>query len=187
LGEAGEPVAGGADVSYSSPLQAVHQLIAAEKMMRIGCIEEYTRIFPLEDPAAELASILAQFPYGTVVECDFPEWDVANRWCWQNFGPRHGECWGHVEYATCPLVLPTEHVVKIQVRGKEYELKRYSSVPKHNHVGIWTTHWFGKTEYDHGFGEFCFCNEDHKAKFLEYVPHVDWGENFPWLKDETNE
>jgi hypothetical protein len=136
----------------------------AEKSMRISSVEEYVRIEPLDDPT-ELELTHAQFPYRVVVECDFPEWDVANRWCWQNFGPRHGECWSQLEYATCPLIFPTEHIVKAVVPGKEYELKRYSNVHIPHHVGIWTTYWFGKTEYDHGYGEFSFIRENNKAKF----------------------
>ena len=154
--------------------------------MQISSIDEYLRIEPLDEPE-KLVLAHAQFPFGVVVECDFPEWDVANRWCWQNFGPRQGECWGQLEYATCPLILPTEHIVKEVVRGKEYEVKRYSNVPAHNHVGIWTTYWFGKTDYDHGYGEFCFSSGDDKTKFSEYIPHVDWGENYPWSKDEMKE
>lgn len=155
--------------------------------MRLGTKEEYTSIEPMDDPAAELDLIHAQFPYGVVVECDFPEWDVATRWCWQNFGPRHGECLGQLKYAVCPLVLPTEHIVRIDVGGKECEQKQYSIVQLHDHVGKWTTHWYGKTEYDHGFGEFCFSSPEQKARFLEFVPQVDWGENYPWLKDEVKE
>src|ERR1700683_1229674 len=104
-----------------------------EKTMRISSVDEYVRIERLDDPAElELTHVL--FPYGVVVECDFPEWDVANRWCWQNFGPRHGECWSQLEYATCPIIMRTEHIVKTVFRDKEYELKRYLNVDAHHHV-----------------------------------------------------
>jgi hypothetical protein len=81
-----------------------HQVkVKAGSSMRISSIDEYAAIEPLDDPAG-LELIDAQFPYRVVVECDFPEWDVANRWCWQNFGPRHGECSSQREYAACPLI-----------------------------------------------------------------------------------
>jgi hypothetical protein len=151
--------------------------------MRISSVEEYNRIEAL-DPAAQEDEITdRQFPHVVVVECDFPEWDLAIRWCWRKFGPRHGECWGKVDYTACPLVLMTEHVVKTVVQGKTYEVKRYSSVDVHHHVGTWTTRWFTKTDYDHGYGAFCFSNEADKAQFVQYVPLVDWGENFPWLEN----
>lgn len=147
--------------------------------MRISTRAEYLQIEPSDDVDVEESHTL--FPHHVVVECDLPEWNVAIRWCWNNFGPRDGECWSQLEYATCPIILKTEHTEKMVVRGKEYEIKRYLNVDAHHHVGSWTTNWFGKTDYDHGFGEFCFSSEQDRAKFLEYVPQVDWGENFPWL------
>jgi len=166
------------------PLKVVGK--TGKKSMKISNLDEYLQIEPLDDPA-ERDQLHVRFLHGVVVECDFPEWDVANRWCWQNCGPRHGECSSQPQYATCPVILPTERIEKTNWGGQQLELKRYSSVPVHHHVGIWTTYWFGKTDYDHGFGEFCFSNENDLAKFLEFVPQVDWGENYPWLKDEARE
>jgi hypothetical protein len=124
----------------------------------------------------------AQFPHVVVVEGDFPEFDIAVRWCWTKFGSLHGECWYGSIYPACPLALATEHLVRREVRGKQYELKGYDSVPPHCHIGDWAIHFLGKTDYDHGFGEFCFKFAEHKERFVKQIPHIDWGENFPWTE-----
>jgi hypothetical protein len=41
---------------------------------------------------AERRERTAKLPHTVIVEGSFPEYDVAGRWCWQNVGPRDGEC-----------------------------------------------------------------------------------------------
>ena len=38
---------------------------------------------------------LSRFPYAVMLKVSFPELDFANRWCWQQFGPRDGKCTQH--------------------------------------------------------------------------------------------
>src|SRR5262245_1422187 len=81
----------------------------------------------LEERATQEASRherLARFPYSVMLKLSFPELDFADRWCWQNFGPRDGECTQrYSEYRACDRMEP------------------------HLHVGKWTSHWFVKTDY----------------------------------------
>ena len=101
-------------------------------------------------------SRLTMFPFAVMLQVAYPEMDYANRWCWQQFGPAHGECWQHCsEYPVCDLPHP------------------------HAHVGQWMTHWYVKTDYDFGFNEWYFIREADRDRFLEFVPHVNWGEKFP--------
>ena len=112
------------------------------------------RASALEDRLAS-AEIRDQFPYMVIVEGDYPEWDVAERWCWQSFGPRHGACNWQTGYPACPIILATEKVpTRVVQGGQEYTCLRYSNPVEHSHTGTWTTYWFGKTDYDHGFGAF---------------------------------
>lgn len=141
--------------------------------MRIGTLEEYLEIIPDED-FPELPEIHARFPFFIVVECCYPEMDFATRWCWQMFGPRDGDCYSQREYAACPIIVATEYIDKI--RGSE--IKLYRDVAKHHHEGTWTSYWLGKTEYDHGFMEFCFTNPQDLDRFREFVPEVSYGENY---------
>jgi hypothetical protein len=151
--------------------------------MRVGSIQEYLESSFFAVPASALEDTLAsaeirdQFPFAVIVEADYPEWDVAERWCWQTFGPRHGECnWG-TDYAACPKILATEKTLTTVVNGREeFKYMTYSNPEKHSHAGAWTTYWFGKTSYDHGYGAFCFSNENDKITFIAHVPKVDFGE-----------
>lgn len=96
------------------------------------------------------------FPYDVVLQLAYPQVDFANRWCWQQFGPAHGEC---LEYSSeYPACLEKE---------------------KHRHEGRWLTHWLAKTDYDFGFNEWRFVQQADRDKFLAFVPHITWGENFP--------
>ena len=148
--------------------------------MRIATTDEYLEHDVIYEPD-ERKYLHAKFPHVVVIEGDFPEVGVALRWCWANFGPQHGECW-EWEYPSCPLILATESLEAYDVKGFKWDKKAYSRVAEHCHVGEWTLHWLGKTDYDHGFGEFCFGNEIHKAAFEQQIPKFDWGENYPWLK-----
>jgi len=54
---------------------------------------------------------LSRCPYSVMLEVAFPELDFANRWCWQRFGPAHGECISvnqnilHVQFH-CRIAMP---------------------------------------------------------------------------------
>jgi hypothetical protein len=158
--------------------------------MRLGTVEEYIEGSFLERPSAlERASVLEdtlisaelhdQFPFSAIVEGGYPEWDVAERWCWQTFGPRHGVCDWSSEYPACPIILAAEKILtKVGPAGQEQEYMTYSKPIEHSHTGLWTTSWFGKTDYDHGFGAFCFSNENDMNKFIAHVPEVDRGEKY---------
>lgn len=149
--------------------------------MNISNIEEYLKLDALFE-AEERADFHTRFPHVVVMEGDFPEFGLAHRWCWANFGSQHGECirW---EYPSCPLVLATERFEMCEVRGWKWEKKVYDSVPRHCHIGQWALFWLGKTDYDHGFGEFCFTNRNQRDDFILQVPSFDWGENYPWLRE----
>lgn len=150
--------------------------------MRAASIEEYLNLDNIYDPQ-ERDEVHAQFPHVVVIECDFLELDMALRWCWSKFGPQHGECGGwHGDYPSCPLVLATECLEPCKFSGKQKKV--YRPVAAHSHVGEWTLHWLGKTEYDHGFGELCFANEAHRDAFALQIPSLDWGEIRARLNDE---
>jgi hypothetical protein len=117
----------------------------------------------------------ANFPHSVIFEGSFPEYDFANRWCWQNFGPRHGECSeSYSEYPACPLVLATGRIENRDGREK----KKYGKVDEHSHEGTWTWYFFGKTDYDYGFGEYYFASESDRDRFIAAVPTFSWGENY---------
>lgn len=104
----------------------------------------------------ESVARLAAFPHSVVLQVAYPELDFANRWCWQQFGPAHGECHqASSEYAACDLPTP------------------------HEHDGSWLTHWLVKTDYDFGFNEWCFVRLEDRDRFLDFVPQINWGEGWP--------
>jgi hypothetical protein len=158
--------------------------------MRLGTIEEYIEYSFLEKASAlERASALKdtlvlgelhdQFPFSTIVEAGYPEWDVAERWCWQTFGPRHGVCDWRSDYPACPIILAAEKILtKVVHAGQEHEYMMYSNPVEHSHAGLWTTIWFGKTGYDLGFGAFCFSAESDKNRFIAHLPEIDFGEDY---------
>jgi hypothetical protein len=99
---------------------------------------------------------LVAFPHAVILQVAYPELDFANRWCWQQFGPAHGECLeSYSEYPACNLPHP------------------------HNHEGKWFTNWLEKTDYDFGYNEWCFSRREEKNRFLEFVPQINWGERYP--------
>jgi hypothetical protein len=101
-------------------------------------------------------ALMTLFPFAVMLEVAYPEMDFANRWCWFQFGPAQGECQQmHSEYRACDQSGP------------------------HCHLGRWTTHWHGKTDYNFGFHEWYFATEADRVRFLEFVPHLDWGEHYP--------
>ncbi|MBT5018587.1 MAG: hypothetical protein HON04_07560 [Planctomicrobium sp.] len=99
---------------------------------------------------------LRAFPYPVMLELAFPELDFVNRWCWQHFGASHGECFQkHSQYRMC------------------------TADDQHSHIGSWTNRWLVKTDYDFGFNEWYFSTDSDRDLFLEFVPSINWGENFP--------
>jgi hypothetical protein len=109
-----------------------------------------------EDQAAFRDKMLARFPYSVVLKVSFPELDFADRWCWQEFGPRDGECpRSPCEYPVCKRTDP------------------------HFHTGKWTSNWITKTDYDFGFNEWYFAEPADRDAFVANVDNINWGENFP--------
>ena len=99
---------------------------------------------------------LSRFPHAVMLKVSFPELDYANRWCWQNIGPSHGECTQHCsEYRVCDRTGP------------------------HSHTGKWVSHWFVKTDYDFGFNEWYFAENADRDLFVANVDEINWGEHFP--------
>jgi hypothetical protein len=99
---------------------------------------------------------LKRFPHEVVLKVAFPELDYANRWCWQQFGPPNGECFDrHSRYPSCSLE------------------------DSHSHEGGWLTHWLVKTDYDFGYNEWCFSEQEHRDRFLKFFPEIHWGEGWP--------
>lgn len=99
---------------------------------------------------------LADFPHCALLQLSFAEYDYANRWCWRQFGPAHGECLqSESEYSACDLR------------------------PSHFHDGKWRFHWLTKTDYNFGFSEWYFAQQADRDRFLEFVPLINWGENYP--------
>lgn len=105
---------------------------------------------------AERNARMAAFPFSVMLQVAYPEMDFANRWCWHQFGPAHGECQQYQsEYPACRQTGP------------------------HIHSGKWATYWHEKTDYNFGFHEWYFASESDRDRFLEFVPELNWGENYP--------
>ena len=115
----------------------------------------------LREQIAFRSSILKEFPYAVMLEVAFPEMDYANRWAWQQFGPRHGECYD----------------VRRGLRPSEYPM--CDDGEPHVHHGTWCCHWLVKTDYDFGFCEWYFSTSSDRDRFHEFAPTINWGENFP--------
>ena len=93
---------------------------------------------------------LAAFPHSTVLQLAYPELDLANWWCWQQFGPARGEC--HQASSDRPACDQAGH---------------------HMHDGRWLTQWLAKTSYDFGFNAWYFAEEADQLKFLAFVPQLE--------------
>lgn len=153
--------------------------------MRVSSFDEY-RALEGNELVNDHDLIPPDFPHVVMVECDYPDLNVAIRWCWKCFGPEHGECRTYSEYPACPIILATERQgVRGGPDGKVYKIKEYDrDVAPHTHTGKWLAEFLEKTDYDHGFAQFCFQVEADSAKFVQQVPSFDWGENYPWLIEE---
>jgi hypothetical protein len=99
---------------------------------------------------------LQAFPYSVLLRLAFAELDYANRWCWQQFGPAQGMCYSvSSEYPVC------------------------NDQSTHSHQGTWMSYWLAKTDYDFGFNEWHFAQQEDLDRFVEFVPKINWGECFP--------
>lgn len=95
---------------------------------------------------------LAAFPHCVLLQVAYAELDYANQWCWQQFGPAHGECQqASSDYPACSVPNP------------------------HAHDGRWLTHWLVKTAYNFGYNEWYFAQETDQERFLEFAPHINFG------------
>jgi hypothetical protein len=99
---------------------------------------------------------LENFPHSVVLQVAYPELDFANRWCWVQFGAAQGECLNaQSEYPACNLHRP------------------------HAHEGKWLSYWLDKVDYDFGYNEWCFTALADLDSFLQFIPHINWGERYP--------
>jgi hypothetical protein len=97
----------------------------------------------------------SQFPYAVTLQLSFAEFDFANRWCWQHFGPGKGECLQYQsEYPACNIA------------------------QLHSHTGKWMWHWLAKTDYAFGFCEWCFSAQSDRDSFLASIGEISWGEKY---------
>jgi hypothetical protein len=109
----------------------------------------------VQDQIATRDARLAQFPFAVMLELSYPELDFSNRWCFEAFGPNHGQCdQMNSEYPACTIKEP------------------------HCHIGSWANHWFLKTGYDYGFNEWYFSRSPDHQRFLEFIPTINFGENY---------
>ncbi len=117
-----------------------------------------------EDRCEQIAfrnATLSEFPYSVMLEVAFSEMDYASRWAWQQFGPRHGECFD------------------VRRGSKPSEYPMCKDPEPHSHQGTWCCHWYVKTDYDFGICEWFFSNSNDRDRFLVFAPTINWGENFP--------
>ena len=127
-------------------------LSSFEAYLTSECLGEADRI----DNFEFRNKLLSHFPYAVMLALSFAELDFANRWCWQQFGSPRGECFDtQSEYPMCDIQMP------------------------HCHSGTWAHEWFLKTEYNFGFNEWYFTSASQLQQFLDFVPHLSWGEHYP--------
>jgi len=115
----------------------------------------------LREQIAIRDAIQIAFPFSVMLEVVTSEVDYANRWAWQQFGPRHGEFFD----------------VRRGLRPSEYPM--CDNPEPHFHQGSWCCHWYVKTDYDFGFCEWLFANSTDRDRFLAFAPSINWGENYP--------
>jgi hypothetical protein len=63
-----------------------------------------------------------------------------------------------------------------------WERKRYANPGEHSHEGRWTFLWLGKTDYDFGYGKYCFADEADCFTFLAAFSTFTWSE--AWDSEE---
>jgi hypothetical protein len=98
------------------------------------------------------------FPYTSTIKWGYSDMDVGHCWCWQTFGPKHGkceeDCGGERLFLNCPF---------------SGLVKAY-----HSHVGVWTSVWFGKTDYDFGYEQFFFKHKVDRDMFEFGIRAIDY-------------
>ncbi len=106
-----------------------------------------------------------KFPYVVTIDSNKESIDNMVDWCWEEFGPKSGECnrkecWENgtkVEYAQPRLLV-----------GIPYETRYMQAKHIHNHLGDWALVWALKTTYEDGFCDFCFKHAD-QAVFFKFM------------------
>lgn len=117
---------------------------------------EHTGLQEFQSERREREARLENFPHTVLLQLAFAEFDFANRWCWQRFGPAEGLCLqADSEYPACTQAGP------------------------HSHDGRWMFEWLGKTDYNFGFNEWYFRESSERDQFLDFVPMICWGEKYP--------
>lgn len=128
---------------------------------------------------AKRSEVDARFCHAIVVEASWPEFDMANRWCWQNVGPQDGQCVEYCsEYPGCPLVLATKHLKERPPHMSQEDWEDewhdgYRNPGDHGHDGDWIYVHLGKTGYDYGFGEYRFVTGANRDAFASVVESFD--------------
>lgn len=103
-------------------------------------------VLELQRLEREREKIRGRFPFAVMLEASYDNQDVANRWCYQNFGPRFGECIEkYSRHPNCDIDVP------------------------HSHSGIWTSEWYEKMDYDYGFNEWYFSSQENSDQFIQFV------------------
>jgi hypothetical protein len=131
------------------------------RTLKLSSIDEYLRDGGESDEDLQVQmrrrhDLMLRFPHPIMLMAAVPEFDFANRWCWNEFGPAHGQCIdSHSRYRVCD-----------QTRA-------------HSHNGEWASSWFTKIDYDFGFCEWYFLNRQSAEKFEDAIPSFNWGEDFP--------
>ena len=102
-----------------------------------------------------------KFPHIAMLQVGFIQRDVANRWCFQQWGLADGECQEmHSSYPCCEIE------------------------NNHSHDdGTWMSVFLAKTDYDYGFNEWYFETEAQRNEFVANLPSIDHGEKFPHWND----
>lgn len=108
-----------------------------------NCIKEYTSFNKWSDEFTnERNKINKKFSFSIVVEGLCDELSVAVQWCLDNISRRN-----------------------ISV-GEDYIFRK---LKENSPDGLWTELWYGKTDYDYGFSEFFFKNQEDLSKFERQI------------------
>jgi hypothetical protein len=110
----------------------------------------------LVDERAERDLRKSRFPFSLMLELSFAELDFVNQWCWQQFGAADGQCLD--KSSNDPICQIKE---------------------EHSHAGKWCWNWIEKTDYNFGFCEWYFSDQDDLSRFKALLPEICWGEKHP--------
>lgn len=98
----------------------------------------------------ERRRLLQSYPHSVILALHYPQLDIAEYWCWQQFGAAWGECLQrHADRPACAETLPHCHTAQ-----------------------RWHSHWYVKTGYDYGYNEFFFAHRADCERFLAFVPQI---------------